>query len=84
MQINQLGGSQKALTLLPETRLDRYPLATFGAAAGKNRTSALGLHARPEAVSLRAVTTVGLECALGHESYLLLSFLIAIKGEAKV
>src|SRR5580704_6442100 len=58
--------------LLTEAGLHSDPLATLGAPARDDRATALGLHARTEAVRLRAVTPVGLECALRHERYLLL------------
>jgi hypothetical protein len=51
----------------------RNALAPFGAAAGKNRGPRLSFHTRQKAVRLRAMTAVGLECALGHNTALLIS-----------
>ena len=51
----------------------RNAFAPFGAAAGKNRSPRLSFHTRQKAVRLRAMTAVGLECALGHNAALLIS-----------
>src|ERR1700742_481931 len=51
-------------SLLTETGFHRNPFTTLGAPARNHRATALGLHARTEAVRLRAVPSVGLECAL--------------------
>src|SRR5450755_4190306 len=64
--------SGKGETLLTEAGLHRHPLAALGAPARNHRAAGLGLHSRKKSVCLRAVTTVGLECALGHEKSLLL------------
>ena len=64
--------SGKGEALLTEAGLHRHPLATLGAPARNHRAAGLGLHPRKKSVRLRAVTTVGLECALGHEKSLLL------------
>ena len=64
--------SGKGETLLTEAGLHRHPLAALGAPPRNHRAAALGLHPRKKSVRLRAVTTVGLECALGHEKSLLL------------
>ena len=61
--------------LFTEAGLWRQPLATFGPPAREYRLAALGLHTRTESVRLRAVTSVRLECALGHETWLLLTSL---------
>src|SRR5271170_2212966 len=45
---------------------DRDALAPCGAAAAEHGGAGVGLHARPEAVRLRSVAAVGLECTLGH------------------
>ena len=63
---------EKGETLLTEAGLHRHPLAALGAPARNYRAAGLGLHPRKKSVRLRAVTTVGLECALGHEKSLLL------------
>ena len=52
--------------LFPETRLYRYPLASFGAAARQDRPAAFSFHPLAKAVRLRAAATVRLERALGH------------------
>ena len=64
--------SGKGETLLTEAGLHRHPLAALGAPARNHRAAGLGLHPRTKSVRLRAVTPVGLECALGHEKSLLL------------
>ena len=50
---------------------DGYPFAARGAAAAEDGCAGVGFHARTEAVCLRAVAAVGLECSFGH-SYPLL------------
>jgi len=52
--------------LVAESGADGDTLAARGAAAAENGGAALGLHARPEAVSLYAAVAVGLKRALGH------------------
>jgi hypothetical protein len=52
--------------LLTKTGLHGNAFATLGATPRDDRATSLGLHARTKAVRLRAVTPVGLECALGH------------------
>src|SRR4051812_47469259 len=52
-------------TLLPEAGLHRHSLAALCAPPRNYRAAGLGLHPRQKSVRLRAVTTVGLECALG-------------------
>jgi hypothetical protein len=47
--------------------------AAFGAATGQHRGPRLSFHTRQKAVRLRAMTAVGLECALGHNAALLIS-----------
>src|SRR5713226_655858 len=59
-------------TLLTEAGLYRHTLAALGTPPRNHRAAGLGLHPRKKAVRLRTVTTVGLECALGHEKSLLL------------
>jgi hypothetical protein len=46
----------------------RHPMTAFGATAREYGSSALGLHARAEAMGLRAVAAVRLKCALGHRT----------------
>ena len=58
--------------LLAEPGLDRNPLAALRAPARDDCPPALGLHPGAKSMRLRAVTPVGLERALGHETYLLL------------
>lgn len=70
--------------LFTEAGLWRQPLATFGPSAREYRLAALGLHTRTESVRLRAVTSVRLECALGHETWLLLTSNQSPKGEREV
>jgi hypothetical protein len=60
--------SGKGNTLLTEAGLYRHPLASLGAPARDHRLAALGLHSGAKSVRLRAVTSVRLECALGHET----------------
>src|SRR5574341_489721 len=67
------GGNLRSTTLdtaagrlLPEAGADRDPLAAAGPAARQHLASALRLHALAEAVRLRTVAPVGLECALRH------------------
>src|SRR5882724_12768948 len=59
--------SGKGEALLTEAGFHRHALAALGAPARNYRAAGLGLHPRTKSVRLRAVTTVGLECALGHE-----------------
>jgi len=68
--------SGKGNRLLTETGLYGHPLASLGAPARDDRLAALGLHPGTKSVRLRAVTPVRLECALGHETYLLLIQLV--------
>jgi hypothetical protein len=65
-------------TLLTEAGLYRHALAALGAPPRNYRAAGLGLHPRKKSVRLRAVTTVGLECALGHEKSLLLMNWISV------
>src|SRR5436190_19888094 len=53
--------------LLAEAGLSCNPLAALGAPARDHGLSALGLHTRAKSVRLRAMTAVGLKCALRHE-----------------
>src|SRR5438105_9622159 len=55
--------------LLAEPGLDRNPLAALRAPARDDCPPALGLHPGAKSMRLRAVTPVGLERALGHETY---------------
>jgi hypothetical protein len=48
-------------------------LAALGATAGKHRCACLGLHPRQKAMRLRPMAAVRLECALGHNTALLIS-----------
>src|SRR5271165_6772363 len=73
--------SGKGETLLTEAGLHRHPLAALGAPARDYRAAGLGLHPRSKSVCLRAVTTVGLECALGHEKSLLLMNSVSLKAK---
>jgi hypothetical protein len=59
--------------LVAEAGADRDALAADGAAAAQHGGASLGLHARTETVSLHALAAIGLECALGHEKFLLFS-----------
>jgi hypothetical protein len=68
--------SGKGNRLLTEAGLHRHPLASLGPPARDHRLAALGLHPSSKSVRLRAVTSVRLECALGHETYLLLIQLV--------
>jgi hypothetical protein len=68
--------SGKGNRLLTETGFHRNSLASLGAPARDHRLAALGLHPSTKSVRLRAVTSVRLECALGHETYLLLIQLV--------
>src|ERR1700674_1633195 len=60
--------SGKGNILLTEAGLHRDPLASLGAPPRDHRLAALGLHPGTKSVRLRAVTSVRLECALGHET----------------
>jgi hypothetical protein len=53
--------------LLTKSGFHGNSFAAFRAAAGDDRASALGFHTRSKTVRLRTMTTVRLECALGHE-----------------
>src|ERR1700681_2022848 len=75
--------SGKGVTLLTEAGLHRHPLAALGAPARNHRAAGLGLHPRTKSVRLRAVTTVGLECALGHGKSLLLMNSVSLKANEK-
>ena len=68
--------SGKGNRLLTEAGLHRHPLAALGAPARDHRLAALGLHPGTKSVRLRAVTSVRLECPLGHETSLLLILLV--------
>jgi hypothetical protein len=73
----------KRKTLLTEAGRYRHPLAALGAPTRNYRAAGLGLHPRTKSVRLRAVTTVGLECALGHEKSLLLMMEVSFKANEK-
>src|SRR5450432_603151 len=73
--------SGKGETLLTEAGLYRHALAALGAPARNYGAAGLGLHPRKKSVRLRAVTTVGLECALGHEKSLLLRIWVSLKAK---
>jgi hypothetical protein len=60
--------SGKGSRLLTEAGLHRHSLASLGAPARDHRLAALGLHSGAKSVRLRAVTSVRLESALGHET----------------
>ena len=60
--------SGKGNALLTEAGLHRDPLASLGAPPRDHRLAALGLHPGTKSVRLRAVTSVRLESALGHET----------------
>jgi hypothetical protein len=68
--------SGKGNRLLTEAGLNRHPLAPLGAPTRDHRLAALGLHPGTKSVRLRAVTSVRLECPLGHETSLLLILLV--------
>ena len=68
--------SGKGNRLLTEAGFYRHPLASLGAPARDHRLAALGFHPGTKSVRLRAVTSVRLECALGHETSLLLIQLV--------
>lgn len=76
--------SGKEGKLLTKTRLHRNPLASFGAAARDDRAPALGFHSRAKAVRFRAAAAVGLKCALGHETWLLLMRSKKLKQEKSI
>src|SRR5690349_21421339 len=65
--------------LLAEAGLHRHPLAALRAPTRKHLGAALGFHTRAKTMLLRAFTPVGLECALGHETSLLLTGKIAMR-----
>ena len=75
--------SGKGEALLTEAGLYRHPLAALGAPPRNYRAAGLGLHPRKKSVRLRAVTTVGLECALGHEKSLLLMNWVSFEANEK-
>ncbi|SRR5271156_5560962 len=60
--------SGKGNRLLTEAGLHRHPLASLGTPPRDHRCAALGLHPGTKSVRLRAVTSVRLESALGHET----------------
>ena len=68
--------SGKGNRLFTEAGLYRHPLAPLGAPTRDHRLAALGLHPGTKSVRLRAVTSVRLECPLGHETSLLLIQLV--------
>ena len=70
--------------LLTETRFHRDPLAALGAAARDYGLAALCLHTSTKSVRLRAMTPVGLKCALGHETSLLLVRSVALRQEKSI
>src|ERR1700680_1793704 len=74
---------QSGETLLTEAGLYRHPLAALGAPPRNHRAAGLGLHPRKKPVRLRAVTTVRLECALGHGKSLLLMDWISLNKANK-
>jgi hypothetical protein len=67
------------VSLLAESWLHRHSLTALGAPPREHLGAALGLHTRTKTVLLRALTPVGLECALGHETSLLLTGKIAVR-----
>src|ERR1700681_1037550 len=75
--------SGKGEALLTEAGFHRHPLAALGAPARNHRAAGLGLHPGTKSVRLRAVTTVVLECALGHEKSLLLMNSVSLKAKEK-
>jgi hypothetical protein len=58
--------------LVAETRFHCYTLASLGPAAREHSGPALGLHASPEPVLLRALAFVRLKCTFRHRKSLLL------------
>ena len=58
--------------LVAETRADCNALAADGATAAQHGGAGLGLHPRAKSVSLHAMASVRLKCALRHKSALLL------------
>src|SRR5882724_4632165 len=58
---------------------DRDALPPLGAAARKNRLSALRLHPSPKSVSLGPAPPVGLKCALRHGNPVLLVRMSAVR-----
>jgi hypothetical protein len=64
--------ARRQVSLLAETRLHGYPLAPFGAAAGKHLLAALGLHAHAKPMFFASLAPVRLERTLRHERLLLL------------
>ncbi len=52
---------------------DSNALTALGTAAGKDGSAGFRLHPRQKSVRLRAVAAVRLECALGHNTALLIS-----------
>jgi hypothetical protein len=74
-RIGREGNRKRALNggeaLVAEAGAHCNALAADGAAAAQHGSAGLGLHARPESVSLHTVAAVGLKCALGHRNALL-------------
>src|SRR3982074_766135 len=58
---------------------DRDALTSLGAAAGKNRLSALRLHSRPKTVRLGPAAPGGRKCALRHGNPVLLVRMSAVR-----
>jgi hypothetical protein len=56
-------------------------LPALGATARKHRCSRFGLHARQKAMCLRPMAAVWLECALGHNTALLISLKFLPEGK---
>jgi hypothetical protein len=54
------------VALVAEAGGDGNLVAALGAATAQNGSTCLGGHAAEEAVDLRTVAAVGLECALRH------------------
>jgi hypothetical protein len=70
--------------LLTEAGLHRDALAALGPPARDHRLAAFGFHTSTKAVRLRAMTPVRLECALGHETSLLLIEPVALGQEKSI
>ena len=70
--------------LIAVARRDRNALASFGAATGKNRLSALRLHPRPKTVRLGPAAPVGLKCALRHGNPVLLVRMSAVRQTSSI
>jgi len=58
--------------LVAESGADGHAFAADGAAAAQHGCTGLGPHARTETVGLHAFAAIGLKCALGHETELLI------------